>query len=408
MKAVILCAGLGTRLRPLTDTIPKVMVSIGGKPLLQHHIEWLVGSGIRDIGVNLFYLPDIITDFLGDGSRFGARIHYSRQETLSETATGFKKFKDFIGDDTCLVVYGDNFFSLDVEDFLAYHQKKGGAVSIALKEWEHPETKGIVGQDYSGRILWFKEKPQKEEITTNIGNAGIYLVEPDIFSHIPDDKDYDFGKDIFPALLKEDVKMYGYFLKEHHIDIGTPEALITAQEQYHRIYNRHAVFFDRDGVLNKSALPHEYITNFDEFIWNDGAKELIKKLKSLKFLIFVISNQQGIAKGKMTKKFVDDLHKRMNEEVKELGSQIDGFYYCPHHAEDECSCRKPKPGLFFKAGGIHKIDLKKSFMIGDNKSDIEAAQKAGCCGILITTNEINIPFILEKIGATTSFQQEDQ
>ncbi|MCK9351775.1 MAG: HAD-IIIA family hydrolase [Candidatus Pacebacteria bacterium] len=397
MKAVILCAGLGTRLRPLTDTIPKVMVPIGGKPLLQHHIEWLVGSGIQDIGINLFYLPEVITEFLGDGSRFGACIHYSRQDTLSETATGFKKFKDFVGDDSCLVVYGDNFFSLDTEDFLNAHRRQGALVSVLLKEWEHPESKGIVGQDNAGRILWFKEKPKKEEITTNIGNAGIYLVEPEIFSYIPDDRDYDFGKDIFPSLLKNGVKMFGYRLSGHHLDIGTPEALAEAEGVYKKVYSQKAVFFDRDGVLNKKAPPHEYVTDFNRFEWNEGAKELIKEARSLGYQIIVISNQQGIAKGKMTKKFVDELHEKMNGDLRSVGTKIDAFYYCPHLENEGCACRKPKSGLFWKAIRDHRIDPARSFTIGDSESDIKASENAGVVGILVATDILNVSAVLKRI-----------
>jgi len=225
MKAVILCAGLGTRLRPITDTIPKVMVEIGGKPLLQHHIEWLVENGIRDIGINLFYLPDVITDFFGDGSRFGAKIRYSIEKTLSGTAGGFKNFKDFVGNEKCLVIYGDNFFSLDLKDFEKFHDTKKGIVSIALKRFEDLTGKGIVGLDERECILWFKEKPKPEEVTTNLVNAGIYIFEPEIFSYIPEDRDYDFGKDIFPSLLEKGIKMYGYHLSGYLVDIGTFTAL---------------------------------------------------------------------------------------------------------------------------------------------------------------------------------------
>ncbi len=231
MKAVILCAGLGTRLRPITNTIPKVMVEIGGKPLLQHHIEWLVRQGINDIGINLFYLPEVITNYFGDGSKFGANIYYSKQETLSETASGFKKFKDFVGEDKCLVIYGDNFFKLDLIDFEKFHDIKGGVATIALKHWEDPTTKGIVGLNNEDQILWFKEKPKKEEVTTNLGNAGIYLLESKIFSYIEDDRDYDFGKDIFPSILEKE-KIYGYKLPGYHIDIGTPEMLEKVRVDY--------------------------------------------------------------------------------------------------------------------------------------------------------------------------------
>lgn len=395
MKAVILCAGLGTRLRPLTDTIPKVMVEIGGKPLLQHHIEWLVGQGVRDIGINLFYLPHVITESIGDGSQFGARIYYSKQETLSETASGFRNFKDFVGDDTCLVIYGDNFFSLDVEDFNTYHKTHGGIASVALRKWENPESKGIVGLNSENKILWFKEKPKQEEITTNIGNAGIYLVEPEIFSHINQDRDYDFGKDIFPSLL-EKKKIYGYHLPGYHIDIGTLDTLTEARDDYPLQYPHKAVFLDRDGVLNIKPPEHDYVKKFEEFSWVPSAKKLIQKIKSNGFLAVVISNQQGIARGFMTKEFIESLHEKMNMDLSEIGTHIDAFYYCPHHKDDMCTCRKPNPGMLFHASHELGIDLTKSFFIGDTLTDMEAGKKAGVKSFLIESDTIPDDLI-EKI-----------
>ncbi|MFA6554495.1 MAG: HAD-IIIA family hydrolase [Candidatus Paceibacterota bacterium] len=397
MKAVILCAGLGTRLRPITNTIPKVMIPIGGKPLLQHHIEWLVGNGIRDIGINLFYLPEVVVDYFGDGSKFGARIHYSHQKTLSETASGFKNFKDFVGNESCLIVYGDNMFDLSVSDFSDYHKKKGGLATIALKEWENPGSKGIVGLDKEEKILWFREKPQPHEITTNVGNAGIYIVEPEIFSFIPSDRDYDFGKDIFPALLNEGKFIYGYHLQGYHIDIGSPEALVKAREDYKILFPNKAIFIDRDGVLNRKPREHDYVKNFSEFFWNDGAQDLIKEFKTRGFLVIVISNQQGIAKGKVSEKFIEDLHKKMNEDLKTIGTNIDGFYYCPHLESEGCVCRKPSPGLLFKAEYDYKIDMSRSFMIGDSKSDIEVGDRAGCFTIQIETDLIGGRSVLDKI-----------
>src|SRR3989338_2362475 len=139
MKAVILCAGLGTRLLPLTKDMPKVMMDIGGKPLLQHHIEWLAKEGIRDIGINPFYLAEKVTDYFGDGSRFGVRIYDSHQPTLSETASGFKRFEEFVNGDRCVVVYGDNIFQLDLKDLVSFHERMAGLATITLRKWEDPK-----------------------------------------------------------------------------------------------------------------------------------------------------------------------------------------------------------------------------------------------------------------------------
>ncbi|MSU55011.1 MAG: nucleotidyltransferase family protein [Candidatus Taylorbacteria bacterium] len=234
MKAVILCAGLGTRLLPLTKDIPKVMVEIGGKPLLQHHIEWLAKEGIREIGINLFYLPEVVPSYFGNGSKFGVNIHYSHQSTLSETASGFKRFEKFADGERCVVIYGDNIFQLDLKDLELFHEKKGGIATITLREWENPTAKGIVEMDNNYRILKFKEKPKAEEVTTNLGNAGVYIFESKLFDYIPTDKDYDFGKDIFPKLLEENQNLYGYRLHGYHLDIGTLEMLEKARKDFNQ------------------------------------------------------------------------------------------------------------------------------------------------------------------------------
>lgn len=234
MKAVILCGGLGTRLLPLTEKIQKVMVDIGGKPLLQYHIEWLAQNGVRDIGLDLFYLPNAILNHFGDGSRFSVHLHSIVQPKLFGTAGNFKRFEKFIGGDKCFVVYGDNIFQLDLKDMLAFHEKKGGMATIALSEWENPTAKGIVEMNNTSRILRFKEKPKLEEVTTNVGNAGIYIVEPEILAHIPTDRDYDFGKDIFPKLIAENCALYGYKLSGYHLDIGTLEMLEKARQDFEK------------------------------------------------------------------------------------------------------------------------------------------------------------------------------
>ena len=397
MKAIILCGGLGTRLRPLTDKIPKVMVPIGGKPLIEYHIQWLSGNGIKDIGVNLFHLPEAVSGFLGDGSKHGVRIYYSKQSALKGTAGDFLQFKEFIGKDRCLVIYGDNLFKMDLDKFIRFHEKKGGLASIALKKWEDPTSKGIVGLDKKGKIMWFKEKPKLEEAVTDIGNAGIYILEPEIFDHIPEGVESDFGRDIFPSAIGMKEELYGYILDDYHADIGTPQVLESVQKEISDLLPKKAAFLDRDGVLDKKPPEHDYVKKFSEFHWNEGAFELIKGLKSRGYDVVIISNQRGVALKKMTKRFVDSLHARMKKEAKKAGADIDAFYYCPHDKPEDCTCRKPKPGLLFRAAFDMSIDLGKSIMIGDSKSDMEAAKRAGCRGISVETDDLDIDRIFSEI-----------
>ena len=161
---------------------------------------------------------------------------------------------------------------------------------------------------------------------------------------------------------------------------------------------KRAVFFDRDGVLNRKPAEHDSVKNFGEFFWNEGAQELVKNINNLNFLVIVISNQRGVALGRMSKDFVEALHVQMNKDLGKIGARIDAFYYCPHDVIDRCLCRKPAPGMFLTAASEWGIDLSKSFMIGDRESDIVAAQSAGCKGIKIETDSIKIQEILTAIN----------
>lgn len=151
------------------------------------------------------------------------------------------------------------------------------------------------------------------------------------------------------------------------------------KERKHR-----AVFLDRDGVINKKAPEGDYIKSWGEFEFLPGVGEAIKKLKEKGFLVIIVSNQKGIAKGLMTEDNLKEIHIRMEDELGKEGAMTDGIYYCPHDIKDHCSCRKPEPGLLLRAAREHDIDLDRSWMIGDRGSDIEAGKKAGCKTILIT------------------------
>ena len=150
-----------------------------------------------------------------------------------------------------------------------------------------------------------------------------------------------------------------------------------------------AIFLDRDGVINKKAPEGDYVKNWDEFQFLPGVKEAIRKLNEKGFLVIVVSNQRGIAKGVMTEDDLKKIHARMKEELRKERAVIDGIYYCPHDIEDHCGCRKPEPGMLLKAAREHDIDLDQSWMIGDNESDIEAGKRAGCKTILIGSSPLN-------------------
>ena len=232
MKAFILGAGLGTRLRSLGLDCPKVMVPIGGKPLLQHHFEHFSAQGVTDFIVNLHYMPDSIRDYFGNGSRFGVRVTYSFEPELLGTAGAVKRMEQALGDDRFLVIYGDNLVRLKLNDLTSFHAQREAIATIALFESPEPWTGGVVETEQDGRVRRFVEKPPREEVTTNLINAGIYLLEPQVLETIPPNQCFDFGKDVFPRLLAKHAPIFAMKPQAYIHDVGTPERLAKAHEDY--------------------------------------------------------------------------------------------------------------------------------------------------------------------------------
>ncbi|MDH7475743.1 MAG: nucleotidyltransferase family protein [Anaerolineae bacterium] len=228
---MILAAGRGTRLRPLTERIPKCMVPVGGKPILEHTIEWLQRYGVTDLVINLCHLPDVVMNHFGDGSRWGVQITYSLEKEPLGTAGGVRNVAWFF-EGPFFVWYGDNLSTCRLDRLYAFHKTKGGVATIALHYRENPTASGIVGLDENDRITRFLEKPRPDQIFSHWVNAGIFLLEPTVLKAIPVDGAPDFGRDIFTALLAAGQRLYGYRMSanEDLWWIDTPEDLRRVQE----------------------------------------------------------------------------------------------------------------------------------------------------------------------------------
>ena len=234
MKAFILAAGLGTRLRAAGLDVPKAMVPIGGKPLLERHLELFKRQGIREFIVNLHHLPKEITNYFGDGARFGVRIVYSHESELLGTAGAVKKMEQELRDGAFIVFYGDNLVRMDFAPLVALHQARRAAATVALFASPEPWTGGVVEMDSNGRVARFVEKPDPKQVSTNLISAGIFVVEPAVLDVIPAGRFYDFGKDVFPRLLAEGQPVYAMQPEAYIQDVGTPERLAKAQHDFER------------------------------------------------------------------------------------------------------------------------------------------------------------------------------
>ncbi len=234
MKAFILAAGLGTRLRSLGLDVPKVMVPIGGKPLLEHHLELFKRQGIREFIVNLHFLPEKITSYFGDGSRFGVSITYSHEPELLGTAGAVKKMESELRGESFIVFYGDNLVRVDFAPLLEFHRIRQAQATVALFASPEPWTGGVVETDSNGRVLRFVEKPDRKQVSTNLISGGIFVLKPQVLDVIPAGQFYDFGRDVFPKLLAESRPVYAMAPKAYIQDVGTPERLARAQRDFEK------------------------------------------------------------------------------------------------------------------------------------------------------------------------------
>jgi mannose-1-phosphate guanylyltransferase/phosphomannomutase len=228
MQALILAAGEGTRLRPLTLDRPKPMLPVGGRPVLEHLVHLLRYHGIGDIAINLHYKPEAIVQHFGDGRDFGVSITYSYEEQLLGSA-GAARQLDWFLTEPFIVLYGDVLTDLNLTRLADWHQTNGGVATLALYEVEDPTRCGVVELDPSGRIERFIEKPAPEAVTTNLANAGIYVLDPGLLGLVAPHESADFGRDLFPAALRLGLPMYGRLADGYVLDMGSIERYTEAE-----------------------------------------------------------------------------------------------------------------------------------------------------------------------------------
>lgn len=231
--AMILAAGRGTRLHPLTETVPKCLAPIGGRPLLEHTVAWLARFGVTDLVVNLHHLPEAVAAHFGDGSRWGTRIVYSPEPELLGTAGALRRAADLLPrHEPFFVWFGDNLSRCRLDRLWAAHRAGGGLATMALYERADPTRSGIVGLD-GDRIVRFLEKPRPEQVFSHWVNAGILVLEPAVLNAIPATGPADLGRDVFPALLTAGATLTGYRLTpaEGLWWIDTPDDLQRVQAE---------------------------------------------------------------------------------------------------------------------------------------------------------------------------------
>ena len=215
MKAMVLAAGLGTRLKPITYEIPKPMVPVLDRPVMAHIVGMLERQGFDELIANLHYYPDTISDYFGD------RLSYRFEEELLGTAGGVRNVRDFFGDDPVVIVSGDALTDTDLSKLVERHNGAGGIATLTVKKVDDTREYGVVIHDADGRIQGFQEKPDPAEALSELGNCGIYCFSPEIFDYFPDEPFADWANDVFPALLENDVPFHVHEIDDYWNDVGS-------------------------------------------------------------------------------------------------------------------------------------------------------------------------------------------
>jgi len=367
IKQAVILAGLGTRLRPLTDTIPKPMVSVNGKPFLAYLVELLKENGIEEIVLLLGYMPEKITEYFGNGSRFGIKIKYFVTDVSDETGTRIRKAKDLLRDEF-LLMYSDNYWPLNLDKLYSFHKEKAFSATVTVYSNKDNFTRNNV-KVKEGIVE--KYDPSRSLPELNGVDIGFFILEKEILKMMPE-INFSFEKTMF-AKLVEEKKVAGFLTNHKYYSIGNLERL-PATEEY--LKPKKIVFLDRDGVINVKPPKADYVKTWDEFKFLPGAVEGMKHLMGKGYTIFIVSNQAGIGRGLMSEADLTGIHNNLNTELKKNTIALSGIYYCLHHWEENCECRKPKPGMFFRAATEHSIDLTKCVFIGDDERDAEAGDAA--------------------------------
>ena len=388
-QAVILAGGLGTRLRPITDTIPKPMIIFHGKPFLEYLIEMLVNQEFTKVVLLLGYLPEKVIEYFGSGEKWGIEIQYSVTDVEDDTGYRIIKAKELI-DDEFMLLYCDNYWPMDFNKmFTLFKSSKVDALVTVYNNTDN-YTKNNLRLDENGFIEIY-DKTREAENLQGV-DIGFYILKKTVLNLIPDGN-HNFEKTILPQLIKNK-KIIAYASDHRYYSVGSHKRLALTNLFLEK---RKTVILDRDGVINKKAKKSNYIKNWNEWEWISGSKEAIGLLKNNDYQIIIASNQAGISRGEMSENDLEEIHRNMKNELVKFEGSIDAIYYCPHGWDENCECRKPKPGMLFQAQRDFHLDLSETYFVGDDIRDIEAGTAAGMKTFLVSDDFNLLSFVKENL-----------
>lgn len=405
MQAVIMAGGKGTRLAAITkDEIPKPMVPVNGKPLLLWQIEELKKNGITDIIMIIGHLGEKIEEYFQNGEKYGVHVSYIREHEPLGTAGAFYYLKDKIVSDYFLLVFGDVFFSIDIQRMEKFYIDHQARAALFVHPNSHPADSDLVVLDENNKISKFDSKHNVRNYWfDNCVNAGFYILGTEVCDLVENPHKTDLEKDILMPLVNEGQAVYGYRSPEYIKDIGTVDRIHQTEKDVENGFieekclknKQTCIFMDRDGTINQYR---GLVWKDEDFELEENACDAIKQINQSGKLAIVITNQPSVARGLCQIKDIETVHKKMSTLLGKEGAYLDDVYFCPHHPDKgypeenpaykiSCECRKPKTGLIQKAVEQYHIDLSSSWMVGDTTVDIQTGKNAGLHTALVLTGE---------------------
>ena len=376
-QAMILCGGSGTRLGALTAATPKPLLEVGGRPFLDVLLHELGRHGFDDVVLLASFESEQVARYIADNAvarRFGIKLSIAIEPERSGTG-GAVYHARHLANDEFLLLNGDSWFDVNLLGIGETAEFADADVVMSVREIEDAERYGVVVLDGTA-VTEFLERPRLAG--PGLVNAGVYRVRKPIFSSLQ--AKCSFERDTLPALSRAGrvraIIRQGYF-----IDIGVPDSFAQAQTDVPAHQRRRAVFLDRDGVINHD-LGH--VGSIARFQWIDGSIDAIRALIDSGALVFVVTNQAGVARGLYTEDDVRSLHAHMQRELRSRGAHVDDLRYCPDHTEAKIEryrrdspWRKPKPGMLLDLMAAWQIEAAGCHLIGDRSTDLEAGRAAG-------------------------------
>lgn len=398
----ILAGGRGTRLRDRTGTLPKPMVPLDGKPLVEHQVALCARHGFRRILLLVHHEHEVIRAHFGDGARYGVTIDYQVEDTPRGTAGALSDALPRLTE-TFLVLYGDTYLDVNLRRLWDAHARRGAQATLFVHPNDHPHDSDLVELDADGFVTALHPYPHRDDrYLRNLVSAALYVVQRPVIEAVPaGEGPSDIVRQTFPAMLQAGQRLFGYVSPEYIKDIGTPERLDRVArdirggvpERLSGRQLRSAVFLDRDGTLNKEV---DHLRTPEQVDLLDGAAGALRRLNQAGHLAVVITNQPVIARGELPLAGLAPIHARLEHLLGLGGAYLDAIYACPHHPDAgfpgeipelkvPCDCRKPGTGSIDAACRDLEIDRNTSWMVGDTTSDMEAGRRAGLRTVLVRT-----------------------